>query len=133
MKAPFEESELTLTGGNGPFDLEKTLRQIVKGASLDHLVSLGNFPYYDYDRRNEANHKVRELGVMFKDLKVVGLGASASYQPTPASILNHLNLIKAVNAIRYPPTKDILTGFEGVVRTGEMLCRYTFRFMLSFC
>jgi ATP-binding cassette subfamily G (WHITE) protein 2 (SNQ2) len=62
---------------------------------------------------------------MFKNLKVVGLGASTSYQPTIASILNPLNLLKAVNAIRHPPTKDILSGFEGVVRPGEMLCTYS--------
>ena len=61
---------------------------------------------------------------MFKDLRVVGLGASASYQPTIASILNPLNILKAINAMRYPPTKDILSGFEGVVRPGEMLCTF---------
>ena len=59
---------------------------------------------------------------MFKDLKVVGLGASASYQPTLGSVLNPLSLIEAINEFRHPPVKDILTGFEGVVRPGEMLC-----------
>jgi ATP-binding cassette, subfamily G (WHITE), member 2, SNQ2 len=58
---------------------------------------------------------------MFKDLRVVGLGASASYQSTLGSVLNPLNILEAVNAFRHPATKDILTGFEGVVRPGEML------------
>ena len=72
-------------------------------------------------RRDQAQHKTRELGVMFKDLKVVGLGASASYQPTLGSVLNPLNALEAINAFRHPPIKDILTGFEGVIRPGEML------------
>jgi len=77
-------------------------------------------------RRGEANHKTRELGVMFKDLKVVGLGASASYQPTIGSVLNPMNVLEAIHTFRHPPIKDILTGFEGVVRPGEMLCKKFF-------
>lgn len=61
--------------------------------------------------------------MMFKDLRVVGQGAFASYQSTIASVLNPLNLLKTINAIRHPPTMDILSGFEGVVRPGEMLCK----------
>ena len=64
---------------------------------------------------------------MFKDLKVVGLGASASYQPTLGSILNPLNILEAIENIRHPPIKNILTGFEGVVRPGEMLCEKALR------
>jgi ATP-binding cassette subfamily G (WHITE) protein 2 (SNQ2) len=59
---------------------------------------------------------------MFKDLKVVGLGASTSYQPTLGSVINPLNLLETINSIRHPAIKDILSGFEGVVRPGEMLC-----------
>jgi ATP-binding cassette subfamily G (WHITE) protein 2 (SNQ2) len=73
-------------------------------------------------RRSQANHKTRELGVMFKDLRVVGLGATASYQPTLGSVLNPFNFLAAIRAARHPPTRDILSGFEGVVRPGEMLC-----------
>lgn len=75
-------------------------------------------------RGDEENHKVPELGVMFKDLRVIGQGAVASYQSTIASVLNPLNLFKTINTIRHPPTKVILSGFEGVVRPGEMLCKY---------
>jgi len=63
---------------------------------------------------------------MFKDLKVVGLGASVSYQPTLGSILNPLNIVDAIDSVRYPPIKNILEGFEGVVLPGEMLCESIF-------
>jgi len=59
---------------------------------------------------------------MFKDLKVVGLGASVSYQPTLGSEMGPSGIIDAIHDFRHPPVKDILSGFEGVVRPGEMLC-----------
>lgn len=62
---------------------------------------------------------------MFKDLRVVGLGASASYQSTLGSVLNPFNVLEAINAIRHPPIKDILSGFNGVVRPGEMLREFS--------
>jgi ATP-binding cassette subfamily G (WHITE) protein 2 (SNQ2) len=61
---------------------------------------------------------------MFKDLKVVGIGASVSYQPTFGSVLNPLNILGAINAFRHPLTKNILAGFEGVVLPGEMLSEF---------
>lgn len=72
-------------------------------------------------RIDESDVKRRELGVMFDDLKVVGLGASASYQDTLGSILNPSNLLGTFKAMRHPAARDILSGFEGVVRPGEML------------
>jgi ATP-binding cassette, subfamily G (WHITE), member 2, SNQ2 len=74
-----------------------------------------------FPRREEANIKSRELGVYFENLRVVGLGASASIAPTLGSLLNPLNLLNTIRAIRHPPVRDILNGFEGVVRPGEML------------
>lgn len=64
---------------------------------------------------------MRELGIMFKDLKVVGLGASASYQPTLGSLMNPLNMLESIKTLRHPPIKDIISNFEGVIRPGEML------------
>ena len=75
-------------------------------------------------RIDESDIKRRELGVMFKDLRVVGLGASASYQETLGSALNPLNFLRSLRGALRPATRDILTGFEGVVRPGEMLCEY---------
>ena len=70
---------------------------------------------------DESDIQRRELGVMFKDLRVIGLGATASHQTTFGSFLNPLNLFKTINEIRHPALRDILRGFEGVVRPGEML------------
>lgn len=75
-------------------------------------------------RRADANHKMRELGVMWKNLSVSGLGARASYQDTFGSLLNPFNKMEVINSIRHPPVRDILTGFEGVVRPGEMMREY---------
>jgi ATP-binding cassette subfamily G (WHITE) protein 2 (SNQ2) len=58
---------------------------------------------------------------MFKDLHVVGLGAAASYQSTFGSFFNPMTILEQFGTMRHPPLRDILTGFEGVVRPGEML------------
>lgn len=58
---------------------------------------------------------------MFKDLQVVGVGASAIHQPTLGSLLNPLNILQAIESIRHPALRNILSGFEGCVRPGEML------------
>ncbi|THH00264.1 hypothetical protein EW026_g2253 [Hermanssonia centrifuga] len=99
-------SDLTLTNVNldvGPFDFEKFLQSLIK--RLD----------------KSAHIKRRELGVLFKDLRVVGLGASMSYQPTLASQFSPSNFLNTIHKLRHPPTRDLISGFEGVVRPGEML------------
>jgi ATP-binding cassette, subfamily G (WHITE), member 2, SNQ2 len=73
----------------------------------------------------EEDVQRRELGVMFKDLRVVGLGAAASYQPTLASMLNPAGILDGIRNARHPPLRDILSGFNGVVRPGEMLRKYS--------
>ncbi|KAF9449781.1 pleiotropic drug resistance ABC transporter [Macrolepiota fuliginosa MF-IS2] len=85
-----------------PFDLAKTLRRIVQ-------------------KREEHQIKPRELGVVFKNLRVVGLGATASYAPTMGSLLNPSSIFEAFQKVRHPPARDILSGFEGVVKPGEMI------------
>lgn len=61
---------------------------------------------------------------MFKNLRVVGLGATASYQPTLGSALNLFNILKGMLSRRPPPIRDLLSGFEGVVQPGQMLCTF---------
>jgi len=61
---------------------------------------------------------------MFKDLRVVGLGATASYQATLGSALNPLNFVKGFQGRKHPPIRDLLNGFEGVVQPGQMLCMF---------
>jgi ATP-binding cassette subfamily G (WHITE) protein 2 (SNQ2) len=93
------DSDATLTLRDGPFDFAKTLRHLVK-------------------RREESDVKSRELGVLFENLRVVGRGASATFQPTIGTIFNPLLKIKAS---RNTPLHNILSGFDGTVRPGEML------------
>ncbi|KAH9934163.1 pleiotropic drug resistance ABC transporter [Fomitopsis serialis] len=95
-------SDHTLAPGDGPFDFEKSLQQMVR-------------------RKDESDIKRRELGVVFDNLRVVGLGASVSYQPTLGSTLNPFQIFETIKKIRHPPVKDILSGFEGCVKPGEML------------
>ena len=49
------------------------------------------------------------------------MGASASFQPTLGSLFNPMNLVNALQTLRHPPVRDIISGFDGVVRSGEML------------
>jgi len=67
---------------------------------------------------------------MFRDFRVVGLGATVSYQPTFGSVLNPSNTLEAIQKVRPTPVRDLISGFEGVVRRGEMLrtshtCEFT--------
>ncbi|KAH8118882.1 ABC-2 type transporter-domain-containing protein [Phellopilus nigrolimitatus] len=84
------------------FDLGKHLKDIVK-------------------RQEEQSITPRELGVVFKDLRVQGLGSAASYQPTVGSMFNPLLIPEKIRQAIHPPVRDILSGFEGVVNPGEML------------
>ena len=74
-----------------------------------------------------AEHDIikRELGVVFENLSVTGLGAAASYQATLGSTLNPFGILETIKLARHPPTRTILSGFEGVVSPGEMLRMYT--------
>ncbi|KDQ56593.1 hypothetical protein JAAARDRAFT_58879 [Jaapia argillacea MUCL 33604] len=72
-------------------------------------------------RGREDGSNFRSLGVLFENLRVTGLGAQASYQPTFGSTLNPIRFFEAIQGIRHPAVRDILSGFEGVVRPGEML------------
>jgi ATP-binding cassette subfamily G (WHITE) protein 2 (SNQ2) len=58
---------------------------------------------------------------MFKDLRVIGVGARASLQPTIGSTFNPAAILRNISAMRNPHVRDILSGFEGVVAPGEML------------
>ncbi|KAG2073835.1 hypothetical protein BDR04DRAFT_1093970 [Suillus decipiens] len=95
-------SSMTSAYGGDPFDFELTLKDLIR-------------------RRGEESIKGRELGVMFKDLRVVGIGARASLQPTIGSMFNPAAILRNISAARNPPLRDILSGFEGVVSPGEML------------
>ncbi len=77
-------------------------------------------------RRDDAQVKARELGVVFRNLRVVGMGASSSHQPTLGTVLDPRSILNVIQRIRHPPVRDIISGFEGVVRPGEMLRKSKF-------
>ena len=74
-----------------------------------------------FKRHKKAGIKSRQLGVVFENLRVVGLDVSASFQPTLGSLLNPLIIFNKIRSLRHPPLKGIISGFRGVVRPGEML------------
>lgn len=68
---------------------------------------------------------------MFRNLKVVGLGAAAAHFSTVGSVLNPMIALEKIQTLRHPPLRDIISGFEGVVRPGEMLREFSFICMSS--
>ncbi|OAP63066.1 hypothetical protein AYL99_02293 [Fonsecaea erecta] len=68
-----------------------------------------------------ANIKLRRASITFKNLNVSGSGIAMNLQPTVASYL--LAPLRAAEWIRFAkkPQRKILTGFDGVVKPGEML------------
>ncbi|KAG1807446.1 ABC-2 type transporter-domain-containing protein [Suillus subaureus] len=97
----YRNSVLTIVGDED-FSFEKHLKDIIK-------------------RRDEEEIKWRELGVVFNDLRVVGIGARSSLQPTMGSLFSPASLLRTISEARHPPVRDILSGFEGVIAPGEML------------
>jgi ATP-binding cassette subfamily G (WHITE) protein 2 (SNQ2) len=73
-------------------------------------------------REDDHETSRRELGIVFKNLSVVGLGATTSYAPTLGSLFNPFSMVEAIQKLIHPPIRNILSGFEGVVKPGEMLC-----------
>ncbi|KAG2044053.1 pleiotropic drug resistance ABC transporter [Suillus americanus] len=71
--------------------------------------------------RQDEGIKDRQLGVIFKNLRVVGAGSRTSLQPTVSSPFHPSTLLAKIRGIRNPSIRDILSGFEGVVTPGEML------------
>ncbi|KAF5329467.1 hypothetical protein D9619_009293 [Psilocybe cf. subviscida] len=95
-------SDRTLPGSEEPFDFEKTIREEIR-------------------KRDDANIKPRTLGVAFKDLTVVGRAPSNSWIPTIGSLFNPMVIMENIQGSRHPTLRNIITGFEGVVKPGEML------------
>ncbi|KAH8110884.1 P-loop containing nucleoside triphosphate hydrolase protein [Phellopilus nigrolimitatus] len=89
-----------------PFDLEMALRETIKQC-------------------DSRNMRPRTLGLAFKDLSVFGVDKSLSsgcvYQLTLGSLLNPVEWAKSLIRRRHPCMRRIISGFEGVVNSGEML------------
>lgn len=74
-----------------------------------------------FSRGGLAKVKSRQLGVCFERLRVVGLGSEASFQETVGSLLNPMEIPGRINNMLHPSLKEIISGFEGVVRPGDMV------------
>ena len=75
---------------------------------------------------NSEEEKTRHKGLVFKNLKVKGMGLGAALQPTLSDpFLGLPRLLKALLAGKKaggkPPIRTILHNFTGCVRPGEML------------
>ncbi len=89
---------------------------------MHNLIFFYNLNFtHDINRQEEHQIKQRRLGVVFKDLHVAGLGANTACTPMMGSTFNPLNMIETTQNAQHPPVCDILSGFEGVVKPGEML------------
>lgn len=120
-------SDTTLATKEGePFDLAKTLRKVIQKSVSLCMWSLA--PHNSCFRNQENHISHRELGVVFRDLRVVGLGATASHAPTLSSLFNPFSVVGAIQSLIHPPVRDIISGFEGVVRPGEMIRQYFYHY-----
>ena len=79
-------------------------------------------------QEHSEEEKTRHSGVVFRDLTVKGVGLGASLQPTVGDIflglprtLKNLFTKGAKAASGKPPVREIISGFNGCVRPGEML------------
>lgn len=117
-KSSRESDVATLAEEDAPFDFEKILKGLLSKYVFSPPGEIYELTVYRVD---ESGIQKRELGVMFKDLRVVGLGATASYQPTIGALFNPKIILENISMQRNPPVRDILSGFSGVVRPGEML------------
>jgi ATP-binding cassette, subfamily G (WHITE), member 2, SNQ2 len=90
-----------------PFDLETTLRG-------DRAAAEG------------AGVKLKEIGVLWKDLTVRGIGGTKNYVKTfPMAFVSFFNLYQTFRTIFGIVSKDkevdILTSFRGLIKPGEMV------------
>lgn len=113
-------TDATLAGDGSSFDFEKMLRSKLQACVLICSV-LSRVRTISFSSLSDAGIQSRELGVMFENLTVVGLGATVKYQSTFASFFDPRTYVEAINTLRHPPVRNILSGFNGVVRPGEML------------
>ncbi|CAE6452528.1 unnamed protein product [Rhizoctonia solani] len=73
------------------------------------------------NQADDEDIKHRKLSVGFSDLTVQGLGAAAKYQPTIWSLWSPKAIKQGIHEARHPPVKNILSNFNGTVKSGEML------------
>ena len=73
--------------------------------------------------------QMRKLGVMFRDLRVVGpgVGAAVRYNLTP--LFYPQSITEYINTVWHTPVHEIISGFKGVVASrGDAPCVYLIHF-----
>ncbi|KAN0061301.1 ATP-binding cassette transporter snq2 [Thecaphora frezii] len=87
----------------GHFDLEAFLRQLL-------------------GRGKSRGLETREMGLVWRDLTVTGIGAGVALNESVGSLLmGPFNALQNIQSLRHPSIKTILDNFEGCVKPGEML------------
>ena len=85
------------------------------------LIFLKSIHYFFPQRHEENNVKPQSLGIVFHDLRMSGLTAASSYFPILGSLFKPVSIIENVQNFRHSNVMDNLSGFEGVVKPGEMI------------
>lgn len=97
-----------------------------KGFELGSFLKEGHF-----EKRTETGESAKKVGVIYKNLTVKGVGATAVFAPTlPDAILGTLGpdlynfICRFVPQLRFgrsPPMRDLVHDFTGLVKHGEMM------------
>ncbi|KAL4747049.1 hypothetical protein BDW72DRAFT_209891 [Aspergillus terricola var. indicus] len=96
------EEDATLDPSSASFSLEKWLRAAVSEASQHGLSTPSG-------------------GILFRNLAVSGSGSALQLQPTVGSVLTAPLRIESLLRHRRVEPRRILHGFDGVMKTGELL------------
>ncbi|KAH7106585.1 pleiotropic drug resistance ABC transporter [Auriculariales sp. MPI-PUGE-AT-0066] len=75
---------------------------------------------YNYSAQ-VAGIKQRSLGVLFRDLRVVVDGSTAALHDNVGDLFNPLVMAEKIGGMFKQQQRNIISGFEGVVKPGEML------------
>ncbi|KAI9278738.1 ABC-2 type transporter-domain-containing protein [Phascolomyces articulosus] len=96
--------------------------KVEEGAAAQEEFNLDDFLNGMQSDAEQAGHKPKHLGLIWKDLTVKGLGAGAHVVPTVASgFANVLQFWKFFGIGTNTSKKTILRGLNGFCKDGEML------------
>jgi ATP-binding cassette, subfamily G (WHITE), member 2, SNQ2 len=107
-----------------PHDLEKG--SILVDQESQSSFNLESILRGDRAAADEAGIKLKQIGVLWKDLTVRGIGGTKNYVKTfPHVFLSFLNIVRPLRGIFGAAQKknevDILKSFRGVIKPGEMV------------
>lgn len=119
-----KEAELAEEVTDGDADVEDDSSE--DEFRLDQFLREGYF-----EKRTAEGNSAKKVGVLFKNLTVKGVGSKTAFVRTlPAAILgtfgpdlykNLCRFLPALNVGKKEEVRDLIKGFTGVVRHGEMM------------